>query len=295
MLIDKEEWSKCSICGCDLDSIVKKYGKGGVYKTQCFKQHLIDSHNIPLEDYFLNRPKCQCGICDRAVGIKIRGANFYYKAVACGRHPGTMRWAKEAKTTRLGEKNPMFGKKPWNFGQTKETSPSVKIVSEKMSNRVISDETKRKQSKSAKMRTVHGHTGYKHSDANKVKFREITLKRIKEGGFNHTNTLPCRLFETLLKNNKIKYEKEKLSSYWSFDFYLPEHNVYIEVDGDYFHSNPKIYPDGPKTPTQKKNYYRDIKKNEYCTSLGFKLLRFWESDILGDIECVKQRLLTAVA
>ena len=42
-----------------------------------------------------------------------------------------------------------------------------------------------------------------------------------------------------------------------YDFYLPDSNLIIEVDGDYFHSNPLIYEGKELTPTQKRNiiYY----------------------------------------
>jgi very-short-patch-repair endonuclease len=113
---------------------------------------------------------------------------------------------------------------------------------------------------------------------------------IKNGKFKHTDTLPSLKFESFLQDLDISYEKEKLESYWSFDFYLKDLNIYIEVDGDYFHSNPKLYNDGPKTKTQKVNYYRDKRKNEYCINNNINLIRFWESDILGDEECVKQKL-----
>ncbi len=87
---------------------------------------------------------------------------------------------------------------------------------------------------------------------------------------------------SILSSLSIIYKEELTLDCWSVDIYLPDYNTYIEVDGDYFHSNPKIYPNGPKTNTQKINWYRDIKKNEYYKKNNIKVLRFWESDILND-------------
>ena len=47
-----------------------------------------------------------------------------------------------------------------------------------------------------------------------------------------------------------------------FDFGCKEQRILIEVDGDYYHSNPIFYTK-PKTKTQKINHYRDKKKNEF--------------------------------
>lgn len=105
------------------------------------------------------------------------------------------------------------------------------------------------------------------------------------------DTLPSRKFESLLKTLDFDYIKEYNISLWSFDFYLPRHDILIEVDGDYFHSNPLIYTNGPVTKTQKINKYRDDKKNLFCKENNLKLMRFWEKDILGDEQCVLQKLL----
>tara|TARA_Y100000593_G_scaffold49662_2_gene93575 strand:- start:3977 stop:4870 length:894 start_codon:yes stop_codon:yes gene_type:complete len=290
MIIPKEEWKACKLCGKDINEITKDRRRMGAYKSNYFKEHLEDEHDVTLNDYFDNKIKCPCGICGKTLDIVTKSSNIAYRKMACGRNKGLLDWAEKAKKTRKGSGNPMFGKKPWNLSLTKETSPSIMSVSQKMSNRTVSTETKKKQSEAAKKRKVHGHTGCKHSEENKKKFRANTLEMIKNGKFKHTDTLPSLRFESFLQDLGISYEKEKHRLYWSFDFYLKDLDIYIEVDGDYFHSNPKIYHNGPKTKTQKVNYYRDKRKNEYCINNNINLIRFWESDILGDEECVKQKL-----
>ena len=166
----------------------------------------------------------------------------------------------------------------------------MKKISENRKGIVISEETKNKMSVSAKKRKIHGHTGHKHSELNKQKFRENTLRMIQEGKYKQTRTKPHILFYEMLKRINVKFCEECIEQPWIFDFYLPELNYYIEVDGDYFHSNPKIYPNGPKTKTQKINWYRDIKKNEFCTKNNLKLLRFWESDILNHIDLIEEQI-----
>lgn len=57
-----------------------------------------------------------------------------------GRHTHTEASRKEMSVSRLGEKNPMYGKKGWNKGLTKETDERVKQTSEKLTGRKLSEE-----------------------------------------------------------------------------------------------------------------------------------------------------------
>jgi len=297
MDIIKEHWHKCKLCGLEIKELAKKYGGNGIYYTKVFETHLKQDHNIACIDYFetfLKRPVCACGQCNQKVNLSKKGSKFNWIDYRCGRYTGTLDWSKKAKESRCGKNNPMFNKKPWNKGLTKETSASVKKVSDKMKGRQPTEEHKQKMSEAAKKRTIHGNTGNKHSEYSKQLMRQATLNNIKKGIFKQTKSLPHTTFATILDKHAIKYEEEKIVDCWSFDFYLVEFDIYVEVDGDYFHSNPKIYPNGPKTSTQKKNHYRDIKKNEFCKNNKLTLFRFWECDILNNEEqiiCSLQKLL----
>ena len=89
--------------------------------------------------------------------------------------------------------------------------------------------------------------------------------------------------EDILKNNGIKFqaeysiftdEGEKI-----YDFYLPDSKTLIEVDGDFWHGNPEIYPKETLLEIQQINKKNDIFKNELALRLGFRLLRFWEHEV----------------
>ena len=83
----------------------------------------------------------------------------------------------------------------------------------------------------------------------------------------------------ILKKLKVQYQKQfyakDIKRY--YDFYIPELNVLIEVDGDYYHSYGKIYEE--MTPMQKKNHRVDEIKNEWAALHGYALIRIWEHDI----------------
>lgn len=56
----------------------------------------------------------------------------------------------------------------------------------------------------------------------------------------------------------------------------------IEVDGDYFHSNPSFIKQKDMNPMQKHNKYVDKLKDEWAKERGMLLLRIWENDIRHD-------------
>lgn len=74
-----------------------------------------------------------------------------------------------------------------------------------------------------------------------------------------------------LSQRSIEYiEQYHLGNKFSLDFFLPEYDIVIECDGDYWHRLPAVVK-------------RDRSKNAYIAACGYPLFRFWESEIN---ECV---------
>lgn len=297
MTIEKKDWHTCILCEKDIKDLSKIYGGSGIYYTKVFSDHLKNDHGISPEEYFekiSERPLCSCGECKKVVDLVWKGKNnFSWRKYKCGKNDGVKKWSKWAKHGRSGENNPMYGKDSWNKNKTKYDSDIIMKISQKMTNRHISDITKQRQSKSAKARKIHGHTGHRHSEESKNKMRIATLNAIKNGKMPQTKT-KCHIeMAKILNDLNISFEEEFMVSYWSFDFYLNDLDILIEVDGDYFHSNPLFYKK-PKTKTQKINASRDKKKNEFCKANNLTLIRFWEHDIHNnreDVICRLEKLL----
>ena len=78
------------------------------------------------------------------------------------------------------------------------------------------------------------------------------------------------------------------------DSYLLEKNALIEIDGDYWHCNPNKYASDyfhkNIKMTAQQIWDRDKKKTGICIELGYKIIRFWESDIYKDINLCMLRL-----
>jgi very-short-patch-repair endonuclease len=78
--------------------------------------------------------------------------------------------------------------------------------------------------------------------------------------------------------------------FYIHDFYIPSINLLCEVDGDYFHSNPEKYKKEDLNEMQRKNRRRDEKKTRGALGIGYKIERFWETDIINNPILIKERL-----
>ena len=111
---------------------------------------------------------------------------------------------------------------------------------------------------------------------------EIIKKNIERSKKPHPKYGTSKLetdFEQILKKLGVKYQRQfhakDIKRY--YDFYLPELNVLVEVDGDFFHSYGLVYEQ--MNPMQKKNHRVDEIKNEWAALHGYALIRIWEHDI----------------
>lgn len=89
---------------------------------------------------------------------------------------------------------------------------------------------------------------------------------------------------------KYKQQFEAKSIGRFYDFYLPDSRVLLEIDGGYWHSDPRIY-EGPQNAIQKRNKRVDDYKDKWALLNGYVLIRFWEQDILNDTQGVIKKLM----
>lgn len=113
--------------------------------------------------------------------------------------------------------------------------------------------------------------GNKLSKISIQKIRDRTIKQLKNGEIGFCDTLPERLVENQLLFNNILYVKQYVYKLGIADFWLPETNIIIECDGDYWHSLPKAI-------------IRDKKQTEYLENEDYTVIRLWERDIKKDVE-----------
>ena len=70
------------------------------------------------------------------------------------------------------------------------------------------------------------------------------------------------------------------------DFRIESYKIIIEVNGDYWHSNPNLYDYEDLTENQKFKVEKDEFKQTYYESLGYHVVIIWESDIKNNLENV---------
>lgn len=132
-------------------------------------------------------------------------------------------------------------------------------------------------------------------------FCEIGFKRrftAREENNSFKKSKPEEGIYKLLLNNNIKTERQIHIDKRIVDFLLPENNVYIEVDGIYWHGIGKTKEELLiKTTPQAKSIYKKHEQdkilNKYCFDNKIKLLRI--TDMIAnkiiknnDIELLKQ-------
>lgn len=141
--------------------------------------------------------------------------------------------------------------------------------------RKISQETRNKKSQALKgkipknLKQLHiSNIGSKKTEETKQKIRE---KRLNQLPVPRGNTgIEIKIQNLLLKKNIKFVPHYNLGNRFEIDLFIPESNLAIECDGDYWHSLPA-------------SIERDKKKNLYCESIGLSLLRLSEKEINKDI------------
>lgn len=265
-----------------------------------FTSHLKNEHNLKLNDYliqfFYDKKQLICGyeLCEKQVRLR-RGIPNDYCSLSCSGKGKPLKC--EICLTKFDGKN----------RNTKTCSEHcAKILRSKNTSNwhnQMTEEDKLKHfeniiSKTAvtrrKNNTPSWNSGKKgiYSEETIEKIRNATLRQLESEIYRKTR-IEVRVEKFLIEKN-IPYQYSFIINKVQFDFYLKESNILIECDGDYWHANPKFYPDESKWyHTQKRIREKDLMKNEIAKQLGMTLLRFWEDDIMNDFEFVEKCIINA--
>ena len=104
----------------------------------------------------------------------------------------------------------------------------------------------------------------------------------------HVNSKPQMILNNLLDTMNIAYEREYPLKYYSIDNYLKENNLMIEVQGDYWHSNPLKY-NKSLNEIQARGIKKDKAKHTYVKKyFNIEILYLWENDIIKNLDICKQ-------
>lgn len=106
-----------------------------------------------------------------------------------------------------------------------------------------------------------------------------------------------RYFDFAITSSKREFKKELKDGIMSVSQDDPSFEVcfLIEVDGDYWHSNPISVDENKLTPTQKHNKFVDKLKDQYAGMHCIPLVRIWENDIRKNPKKVLDELKKYIA
>lgn len=82
-----------------------------------------------------------------------------------------------------------------------------------------------------------------------------------------------------LESAGVDFHRQHVIGIWAVDAYIPSLNLVIECQGDYWHCNPKVFPDGPESDVQRRGVERDRRRRRWFTARGYQYIELWESDI----------------
>jgi very-short-patch-repair endonuclease len=271
----------CLLCDFETDSQLK------------LSKHTSFSHQLKFPDYLIkykykgNHPLCQCG-CNNVTNYNKKKGDFF--DFLSGHH--TKReghWGDWNNIERV-ENIKKTRKKKFASGEYEHILNATKKAREENK-----EEWKESISKGAKGIPKPKPEGFgigrKHSQETKDKMSLIHKEKWVKGEIgrrHYTSKLEDKFKEQILVPLNIEFKHTfKATNYkFFYDFIIPSKNLIIEVDGDFFHSNPKFYPEGPKYKTQIENNKNDQLKNQWAEDNGYKLLRFWEYDINNNPEII---------
>ena len=116
---------------------------------------------------------------------------------------------------------------------------------------------------------------------NEISKKKIIIKNKRKHAKYGTSKLEEDFAREFLDKLKVKYdyqfEAKDIGRF--FDFFIPTHNLLIEIDGGYYHSDPRVVKEENMNPMQKHNKRVDEYKNKWALSHGIPIMRIWEKDI----------------
>lgn len=124
------------------------------------------------------------------------------------------------------------------------------------------------------------------------KIREAAIKQFHEKRIRKTNIE--KKLEAALSELGTDFIYSFIYCKRQFDFCIPSKKILIEVHGDFWHGNPRVYGEscikGPLREHQRMKQLDDKIKEELARQGGYSYVVFWEYDINHDFPAILQHL-----
>lgn len=189
---------------------------------------------------------------------------------------------KHSESTIIKMRLAHIGKLSWCKGLTKEIDIRVKKCSLARKGRKNDFTTRKNMSLSQLNRSP---------EAKAETSRKMRLARSKQVLPLKDTSIEVAL-QNVLKQNNIVF-KTHVPLIGQPDIFI-EPNICIFVDGDYWHANPKIYKEDFvmfKCKLAQDIWEKDKKVTNSLISKGYKVIRFWETDIKDNIQSCLDKII----
>ena len=124
---------------------------------------------------------------------------------------------------------------------------------------------------------------YSQSEDWKETSRQRILQQFQNNIFG-TETVPQKIVNDILDEIGVNYAREQVFEFYAVDNYLLDFDLIIEVQGDYWHTNPLKFMSN-LTEVQYNRIGKDKSKHSYFKNqYNVEILYLWETDILKNKE-----------
>lgn len=128
----------------------------------------------------------------------------------------------------------------------------------------------------------------KPSKAKVVKVKTKTKCHPKYGTSKLEDDFAKQFLDKLGVKYEYQFEAKDIGRF--YDFYLTEHRLLIEVDGDFWHGNPDKYDQNNLRGHQKRAQRIDEHKTKWALLHGIPIMHIWEDDIRNNPKKVLNEL-----
>ena len=178
-------------------------------------------------------------------------------------------------STRVGESNPRYKRIEYHCDYCGKPFKVRRYKLESQNNIFCSIECRQKWSKE-----------YANTPEQIAIHRKCALDNLKNQKYSKINSKPQQVIDEILEKNNINYIKE-----YAIEYYLPDCNLMIEVQGDYWHCNPIKY-NGVYNDYQKNRLIKDKAKHTYVLNhYNINILYLWEYDIIHNTDICEKLIL----
>lgn len=180
---------------------------------------------------------------------------------------------RQAQPDQTGENNPFFGKT-----HSEKTRKHLSISNKKVWENYTDAETE-----SLKLKLKDGHKRF--ANANPEKLSEMRKKAARASHITQFNNFKMNKVENLVyqelicRNLDEQFQYSVILGGKQYDFGCKEKRILLEVHGDYWHANPKIYATESLNNTQISKKRADSEKYNFAVKHGFKIFYIWESEV----------------